>query len=242
MTRFYRIEQSVLYSPAWFVPVDDFSGRPKATGLTIGLERFDTTQNVWLPEDVRPVVTPSAAIAYPGLGRRDGPGPVPFRARFAAAGYAPLYPADDVPFANDIVGIEFVAFPYDDDNPPTSPAEPRVVRLLPGAAYPYGPGVRTVYGVVVDGATQAPVANALVSAEGTTGGDGVPWRERTLTDERGGFRLSLRWDGEPGAGNDPPGSQVFHLLATERPGRNGALDIRLPADRNRRHVIEIVSV
>ena len=238
MTRFHRIERSVLYSPAWFVPVDEFTGRAKATGLTIDLERFDTTQNAWLPEDVRPVVTPSAAIAYPGLGRRERTGPVPFRVRFAAAGYAPLHPADDEPFANDVPGIEFVAFPYDEDTPPTSPAQPRVVRLLPGAAYPYGPGVRTVYGVVVDGATQAPVANALVSAEGTTGGDGVPWRERTLTDDNGGFRLALRWDGDPAA-ND---SQVFHLLATERPGRNGALDIRLPAERNRRHVIEIVSV
>jgi hypothetical protein len=238
MTRFYRIEQSVLYSPAWFVPIDEFSGRPKATGLTIDLERFDVTQNLWLPEDVRPVVTPSAAIAYPGLGRRDGPGPVPFRARFAAFGYAPLYPADDVPFDNDITAYEFLAFPYDEANPPAATAQPRLVRLLPGAAYPYGPGVRTVYGVVVDGATQAPVANALVSAEGVAAAENVPWRERTLTDDSGGFRLSLRWEGEPAADS----SQVFHLQATERPGRNGALDIRLPVDRNRRLVIEIVSV
>jgi len=36
------------------------------------------------------------------------------------------------------------------------------------------------------------------------------------------------------------GAQIFHLAATERPGRTGALDVRLPAERDRRHVIEIV--
>ena len=238
MTRFYRIERSVLYSPAWFVPVDEFAGRARATGLTVALDRFDDTGDVWLPEDVRPVVTPSAAITYPGLGRRGGPGPVRYRARFTATGLAPLYPADDEPFAADVAGIEFLAHAYDEETPPAAPAEPRVVRLLPAASFPYGPGVRTVYGVVVDGATGAPVANALVAADGTTGGDGVAWRERTLTDDRGAFRLSLRWEGEREAG----GVELVRLLATERPGRTGALDVRLPADRDRRLVIEIVSV
>jgi hypothetical protein len=93
-----------------------------------------------------------------------------------------------------------------------------------------------VHGVVVDGATQAPVANALVESSGTTSQNGTAWRERTLTDPRGVFRLSLRWEGEL-AGSD----RLFHLLATERPGRTGSLDIRLPGDRDRRHVIEIVS-
>ena len=47
-------------------------------------------------------------------------------------------------------------------------------------------------------------------------------------------RLSLRWKGAADGAD-----QVFHLLATERPGRTGSLDIRLPGDRDRRHVIEI---
>jgi len=235
-TRFYRIERSVLFSPAWFVPFDEFAGRVRAAGVTVDLDRFDDNGNVWLPQDVQAVRTPSAAIAYPGLGRRGGPDPGRFRARFSAAGFAPLYPADDEPFAADTLGVEFLTFPYDDTQPPAVPAEPRLVRLLPSAAFPYGPGVRTVYGVVVDGATQAPVPNALVAAEGTTGGDGVTWRERTLTDTRGVFRLALRWEGQPA-----DDSELFQLRATERPGRTGALDIRLPEDRDRRHVIEIVS-
>jgi hypothetical protein len=114
---------------------------------------------------------------------------------------------------------------------------PRLVRLLPGAAFPYGPGVRTVYGVVVDAATQAPVPNALVTAEGTTRGDGVAWRERTLTGAQGNFRLALRWEG---VRDDPPdATETFRLDATERPDRTGSLRIQLPADRDRRHVIEI---
>jgi hypothetical protein len=93
-----------------------------------------------------------------------------------------------------------------------------------------------VYGVVVDAATQAPVANALVQARGTTSKDGVPWLERTLTDPSGNFRLSLRWEGEL---SGPPSEQLFHLHAIERPDRAGSLDVRLPIERNRRHVIEI---
>jgi hypothetical protein len=99
-----------------------------------------------------------------------------------------------------------------------------------------------VYGIVVDAATQAPIANALVAAEGTTVKDGAPWLERTLTDQRGNFRLSLRWEGDPQPRLPEPGRsarQIFHLTATERPGRTGSLDVQLPADRDRRLVIEI---
>ena len=237
MTRFYRIERSVLYSPAWFVPFDEFAGRPRAAGVTVELDRFDDDTDTWQPQDTLPVRTPSAAIAYPGLGRRGGPGAGRYRARFSAPGYTTLYPADDEPFTADALGIEFQAFPYDDTQPPEAPAEPRLVRLLPGAAFPYGPGVRTVYGVVVDGATQTPVPNALVTVEGTTRPDGVPWRERTLADAQGNFRLALRWEG--GRTEPPDETETFRLDATERPDRTGSLEIRLPADRGRRHVIEI---
>jgi hypothetical protein len=235
MTRLLPVERSVLFSPAWFVPVDEFVGRPRAAGVRVELDRFDEVQNLWLPQDVEAVRTPSAAIAFPGLGRRE-PAPVRYRARFLAPGYQPLYPADGQPFAADVVGIEFLAFPYDETRPPETLAEPRVVRLLPGGSFTYPPGVRTVYGVVVDGRTRAPVANVLVSAEGTADQDTVPWRERTLTGARGDFRLALRWEGRR-EGQD----EVFTLLATERPGRDGSLAIRLPEDRGRRHVIEIVS-
>jgi hypothetical protein len=238
MTRFYPVESSTLYSPAWFVPFDEFAQRPQTVGVTTELDRFDPDGEPWTPLDTPAVRTPSAAIAYPELGRRRGPGAAPerYRVRFAASGHLPLYPADGEPFDASTVGVEFFAYPYDDTQSPAVLSEPRLVRLLPSVAFLYPPGIRTVYGIVVDGATQAPVANALVESSGTTGQNGIEWLERTLTDQHGVFRLSLRWAGEL-AGAD----QVFHLLATERPGHTGSLDIRLPGERDRRHVIEIVS-
>jgi hypothetical protein len=237
MTRFYPVETSVLHSPAWFVPLDEFTQRPRSAGVATELDRFDPVENVWVPQDTQAIRTPSAAIVYPELGRRRGPGAEPerFRVRFAAVGLAPLYPADDEDFDAAAVGVEFVAHPYDDVTPPPVASEPRLVRLLPSVAFPYGLGVRTVYGVVIDANTREPVANALVQARGTTRRDGIAWSERTLTDPRGAFRLALRWEGEL-SGTD----QVFHLRATERPGRTGSRDIRLPSERDRRHVIEIV--
>ncbi|HEX6354187.1 carboxypeptidase regulatory-like domain-containing protein [Actinophytocola sp.] len=237
MTDFVLIERSVLFSPAWFVPYDEHNQRVRATGVTALLDRFDDDENVWLPqEDVAAVRTPSAAIVYPGLGRRE-PQPRRHRVRFEARGYQVLYPADGEPFSADAVGIEFLTFPYNDTQPPAAPAEARLVRLLPSVAFPYMPGVRTVYGVVVDGSTRAPVANALVEARGTTSQDGAEWLERTLSDARGAFRLALRWEGERTA---PAPAETFRLRATERPGRTGELVIRLPEDRDRQQVIEIV--
>ncbi|MEV6824473.1 carboxypeptidase regulatory-like domain-containing protein [Amycolatopsis sp. NPDC051102] len=218
-------ERNTLASPAWFVPYDDFARKVRGTGVSVLLDRF--ADGVWVPQDTAAVRTPSAAIAYPGLGARAATG-LRHRARFEAAGYRPLYPADGEPFDATTVGVEFSAAP---ENTP----EPRLVRLLPSAEFPYPPGVRTVHGVVVDAATRSPVANALVEARGRTSVDLVPWQERTLTGELGAFRLALRWDGEPGEGN----TEVFRLEATERPGRTGSLEVRLPAGAATRHVIEI---
>jgi hypothetical protein len=240
MTRYYPVETSVLHSPAWFVPFDEFAQRVRAADVTAELDRFDPDGAGWVPQDTPAIRTPSAAIAYPELGRRRGPGAEPerFRVRFSVVGLVPLYPADGASFDAALTGIEFLAEPYDDTTPPAVGSEPRLVRLLPGTAFPYRPGVRTVHGVVVDAVTRAPVANALVEARGTTIRDGVAWLERTLTTTGGAFRLALRWEGEPVIG--PPPVQIFHLTATERPGRTGALDVQLPTERDRRHVIEIV--
>lgn len=232
MTRFLPIERSVLHSPAWFVPYDEFARRVTSAGVTVALDRLDG--QVWEPTDVAPVRTPSAAIAFPGLGRRL-PAATRFRARFQAPGFQALYPAEGEPFTSDAVGVEFLTHPYDETSPPEAPATPRLVRLLPAASFAHPPGVRVVYGAVLDGDSGAAVPNALVSAEGTAGQDAVPWRERTLTDERGGFRLALRWPGALAGGEE-----LFTLLAVERPGRSGSLAVRLPADAGRRHVIEIV--
>jgi hypothetical protein len=218
-------ERDTLSSPAWLVPFDDFARKVRSTGVSVLLDRF--ADGVWVPQDTTAVRTPSAAFAYPGLGGRAAQ-PQRYRVRFEAAGYRPLYPADGEPFDARVVGVEFPA-------PGEGTPEPRLVRLLPSAAFPYPPGVRTVHGVVVDAATREPVVNALVEAHGRTSGGLVPWQERTLTGEQGAFRLALRWNGEPGEGT----TETFRLAATERPGRTGSLDVRLPADAETRHVIEI---
>ncbi|MQS37184.1 carboxypeptidase regulatory-like domain-containing protein [Streptomyces katsurahamanus] len=241
MSRFLSSELPALYSPVWFVPFDEHARRVRAAGVTVRLDRFDDGE--WLPLDDVAVRTPSAAIVFPGLGRRREPWaarPELHRARFAAAGYQPLYPADGRPFSAGLIGVEFLVHPYDDAWPPGGPAgevAPRLVRLLPGTAFPYPPGTRTVYGVVRAAGTEAPVANALVEAAGETGGDRTPWRERTLSDAMGAFRLSLRWEG---ARDDPHTvDERFTLRAVERPGRTGSLTVRLPQEAERRHVIEI---
>jgi len=238
MSPFRPLERSALHSPAWFIPFDDYARRARAAGVTVQLDRFE--DGAWLPLDDVAVRTPSAAFAYPGLGRCAEPWAAPprrHRARFAAAGYQPLYPADGQPFSAALVGVEFLAYPYDDAHPPAVATAPRLVRLLPGVSFPYPPGVRTVHGAVVDAATAEPIANALVESEGATSRDLTPWHERTLSDATGAFRLALRWEGEK-AGEHAV-EETFRLRATERPGRSGSLVVRLPQDTERRHVIEI---
>lgn len=238
MSRLVPVERSVLYSPAWFIPFDDHARRVRSAGVTVELDRW--TDDGWVPQDTVAVRTPSAAIAYPGLGRRadaSAARPERHRARFAAAGYQPLYPADDEPFSAGLGGVEFLVHPYDDDSPPAVQTAPRLVRLLPGVSFPYPPGLRTVHGVVLDAGTRAPVANALVEARGRTSRDGVPWHERTLSDATGAFRLALRWEGEKA--DEHAAEETFLLQATERPGRTGSLTVRLPQDADGRHVIEI---
>ncbi|MFE7132070.1 carboxypeptidase regulatory-like domain-containing protein [Streptomyces sp. NPDC057638] len=240
MSRFTALSHSTLSSPAWFVPYDEYARRVSAAGVTVWLDRREDDGG-WLPLDDRAVLTPSAALVYPGLGRTlSGPlTPRLHRARFSAPGRQPYYPADGEGFSSSLTGVEFLVHPYrpgDPGRPPVAPGEPRLVRLLPAASFPYPPGVRTVHGVVVRAGTTTGLAQVLVEAEGQAGRDAVGWRERALTDASGAFRLALRWEGEPtGVLNE----ERFLLRATERPGRTGERVVLLPREAGQRHVIEI---
>jgi hypothetical protein len=232
-------ERRLLVSPAWFVLIDDWRRTPYSTGvLSAQLDRWD--QRAWVPTGIAPVRTPSGVVTYPRLGRRREPWnaePELYRARFRVPGYAVLYVPDDQldMFTVDEVGREFLAYPYDDTHPPQVAAEADPVHLLPGADFPYPPGTRVVSGSVRRAGSGTPIANAYVSAQGTTDPEGVPWRERTLTDATGAFRLSLRW-----AGTRPePPTELFTLTAVERPEHTGQLTVRLPEDLGRLHIIEI---
>ncbi len=226
----------LLASSAWFVPYDDFRRRRFAAGLTVELDRW--TGVAWVPSGVRPTITPSGVVAYPGLGRRREPWtgqPELYRARFRARGYRPFYPAAPESFDAALVGKEFLVYPYDDEHPPQILPEPETVALLPDRTFEYPPGTRVVSGVVRHAASGSPVANALVESTGQTTPDLQPWRERTLADDSGAFRLSLRWEGRIGE----HGTEIFTVTATERPGRTGQVDISLPEDPGATHVIEI---
>jgi hypothetical protein len=239
VSRLISAQRRLLVSPAWFVTYDEFRRRRLAARLTVDLDRWDGAQ--WQPTGIAPTVTPGGVLAYPGLGRRREPHaaePELYRARFAVAGYRPLYPADDEAFDAAKVGREFLAYPYDDEHPPQIVAEPETVRLLPDRTFEYPPGTRVVHGVVRRAGSATPIANALVEASGQADGGLRTWRERVLCDDAGAFRLSLRWRGRPtGTENDP--TEIFTITATERQGRTGQVEIRLPEHLGLTHVIEI---
>lgn len=236
-------EHRVLYAAAWFLPYDEFRGRPVGSGFTVALDRWDGA--AWVPTGTAAVRTPSGSITYPGLGRRLDPAsaePDLYRARFDSAEYRPLYQLADAqdPFDGTQIGKEFLAYPWGDDQPPQIPAPPELVPLLPGPAFPYPPGTRVVRGHVRWGGSGAPVDNALVQAEGETVLEHTAWRERCLTDATGAFRLALRWAGVPVQTPQPvTGPEDYRLTATQRPGHSGELTIRLPDGLDQSHVIEI---
>ena len=230
-------EQRSVYSPAWLLPYDEFRRRRTTEGVVALLDRWDGM--AWRPTVVPPVVTPGGVLAYPGLGRRSWPFPPEpqlYRSRLAGIGTSALYLDRNGDFEADRVGLEFLAFPYDDDHPPAALARPQLVRLLPGPAYPYPPGTRLIRGLVRRAGGGPTVPNALVECHGTTTPEGVAWSERALAGSDGSFRLALRWQGQvPGDASEP---ETFRLTATESPDRTGVLVIRLPDDLPRVHVVE----
>lgn len=228
-------EQRTTSSPVCLVPVDDFRRVRSAAGISAALEMWDATR--WRPTEVRARRTPGDAIVYPGLNRRVwpfDPQPQLFRCRLAAAGRHALVLAEDGTFSADAVGVDFLAYPHDDDHPPEQHAEPIAVPMLPGPAYPFPPGTRVVRGTVRDASSGRPVGNALVQAEGATDPDEVDWTERALTGPDGAFALALRFQGRREAEGE-----AFHLTATESPDRTGVRDIHLTDEPLGLLVIEI---
>ncbi|MGB5755635.1 MAG: hypothetical protein WBM50_01865, partial [Acidimicrobiales bacterium] len=147
----------VMYAPIGLKLVDDLTG-----GGPIGLRLVDTLRGpargdlaVTLLERVgtelratgiRPTLTPSTILSYPGLGRTANPAASPpkdYEIRIEADFYRPLYRTTKT-------GIAFTAFPYDDEqHPPASvPSGPVEIRLLPGPAYPFPNHLPVVRGVV----------------------------------------------------------------------------------------------
>lgn len=214
-----------MYSPAWFRPVDVFSGGVPVERLRVALDLLDG--GTWRATTIEAVVTPSGAVAYPGLGRSRQPLTDPvrrYRARFEADTYIPVYLVE-----RD--GEEFDAFPFDDIHPPAQRATLTVVELAPSLGHRLGGDVPTLYGTVVS-QVGVPVANALVQSRPTPPASPL-LVERTVTDGSGAFALPLRW-----AALDAD----TVVVATDRrsqPPRSGTISVRLPAALDQSHSIQI---
>jgi hypothetical protein len=208
-------ENRLLYSPVGLLLVDDLTGRTPVGRVEAWLELQDGAE--WRSVDRAPVMTASSVLLYPGLGRTTDATQPPqrYRVRLESPFYRPLYSA----IAD---GIEFDVPPYDDANPPTTLTDrPTHTVLLPALNYPFAPYIPVLRGIVRD-AGGDPVADVLVQEA---------IRERTLTDARGAFSLSLRWV--------PPGTPTTITADDQRTGRAGSITVTLPADLNQSQTITV---
>lgn len=228
------VERSLLYSPAWLIPVDVLTAASPPVMPRVALDLFAGGQ--WIPAGRQPTVGPSGVISYPALGRVREPltaTPQRYRARFDADPYDPVRPDVCLPlYRSQLDGLEFVASPYDDENPPASEAVPTVVELSPTIAYTFPWDVPVLYGEVA-AVDQTTVPDVLVEASHTVPPLPQPLTERTITDRRGAFVLPLRW-----ARTDVD----TVVTATDQRSavtRWGEIHVRYPVGLPGNHVIEI---
>jgi hypothetical protein len=192
--------------------VDDLTGDTPVARIEATLYRDDGGKLV--ETDIRHLLTPAGILTYPALGRSAEPGNPPraYQVRLSSKQYLPLYRATSG-------GIDFLASPYDDNNPPAAAAASRTVPLLPSPAYPFAAHQPVLHGAVTVGGNLTP--DVLVSWGGAVNGN--PVSERTLTDSGGSFALPLRWAsfGVPiqiDADFTPPGA----------PAQSGSISVTLP--------------
>lgn len=197
-------ERSFLFSPVGFRLVDDFSGQPPFGAMDIALDVQNGT--AWVAVEREAVTTASGVIIFPGLGLSTDltQPPQAYRLRIQSAYYRPLFRA-----TSD--GLPFMVLPWDHTQPPaTVTSRTAPLALLPAAAYPFASHLSVLRGIVND-VNGDPVADVIVQ-------EGM--RERTLTDERGAFSLSLRWV--------VPGVATTITALDQRNPRSGSISITLP--------------
>jgi hypothetical protein len=216
--RLYPGERRILSSPVGLELVDDFTGGPPLGKVRATIARNDGTAEapLWVALDVKPVLTPSGLLAYPGLNRHPFPvngEPIrQFRIRLTADYYRPFYPPGDDSFTFD-------APAFNDVHPPPRPTRLRAV-LSTGVCYPFPAEVPVLRGQVVDAATQQPISNAEVRDGHLT---------TVLSDERGEFALPMR---EAPLGVD---LDIDAIHGTKK----GTLTVKLPDDLGHNLLIEI---
>jgi len=211
-------EHTELFSQIGLRLLDEISGVAPYGKIRISLDIKDENGE-WQKTGIKPLITLSGVITYPGLERRAEVAGQPirhFRIRLDADLYRPLYPPRTE-------GYEFEVAPYNDANLPQNIAS-KVVKnafLTPATNYPFPVHIFVLYGDVRD-AKGVKVADALVT-EGA--------KERVLTDERGAFGLPLRWVQK----NSP-----INITARDRENRRtGMLNVIVPIDLGKNHTIVI---
>jgi hypothetical protein len=213
-------ERSELYCPIGLRLLDEMTGERPIGRVEAFLDVRDGA--AWRATEIRPVHTPGGVLAYPGLERRrDASGPPRrYRVRITADFYRPVYPRR--PFD----GIRFLAFPWNDTNPPRRITRfPQDLKLTPAPGYPFPPFVPVLRGRVVDPAGK-PVADADVTFSNL-----VQVLSRVLSDERGEFALPLQL---------AVFGVAFPIEAEHRPtGRRGTLNVTLPDDLGKSQTISI---
>jgi len=210
-------QRTQLYSPIGLRLVDDLTGGTPRGRIDVYLDARDAGGN-WNTTDIVAVKTSSGVVTYPGLERHANVTGLPsrhYRVRLKPEFYIPLYQRNSD-------GIEFDAFPYNDENPPsTMVTGTQDAVLTPAPNYEIEGHIPVLRGVVVD-STNNPVPNAMVT-EGA--------KERVLTDSRGTFALPLRWVKQ----NVPTPVDA----ADERTGRTGTISIQLPDSLSKSQKIQI---
>lgn len=212
-------ETSLTYSPVGVRLLDELTHDAPLGKTTAYLDIRDAS-GTWRQTDIPAVKTPTSVVSFPGLGRSPEViffVPRHYRVRISAELYVPLYQS-----SSD--GIEFDAYPYNDNTPlPKN----RIVRLpqdlflTPAPNYPFLGHIPVLRGIVVDPAAK-PVPNALVT-------QGVS--ERVVTDSRGTFALPMRWA--------PQNTPVPIDAVDNRTGHMGTITVTLPGDLAMSHTIPI---
>ena len=214
--RVLRGERLELYSPIGLNPIDDVTG-----AAPIGWVRAELDLKVganWSKTSIKDARSASGIIIYPALGRQvevQGQLPRRYRVRITAQFYIAWY-------RQNLDGIEFDAFPYNDAIPPqVIVSQANALPLSPAVNYPFPGHIAVLRGVVADTA-----GNRIKDVEVKRGAV-----ERVLTDERGTFALPLRWTAN---------NVSVSIDATDhRTNRTGTINVTLPQDLRKSQTIVI---
>ncbi len=200
-------ESRIAASPVWVRLVDTFTGRGPVGPVELAVELRDGAE--WRPVSVPYQLKASGDLAFVDLGRVH-PGQGGTQLTFRITGTAEHSVTETTPGSSS---VEVTVTTWPPDRPP-SPPSMREIRCYPAPDYPFGPGVPLLAGTVVEGGR--PAARVRVRATETIGA--VVRVEEVRTDDRGRFRLPLRW------------SSGATQIDADRSGASDSITVNVPDD------------